>query len=124
MPNIPLRQNYDIDILIRGSGKLPLTRKLIRSIKASAPKVAYQLIYVDGGSDRQDLTQMMLDMPDVVVIALPSNAGAVRAINLGLGMALMSGAKYVLLLDNDCEIPKDAGDYWLEQLVRYFEDEQ
>src|SRR5512140_3440108 len=107
MPSVALRQSYDIDIIIRGSGKVPLTRKLLRSIKASAPKLALQIIYIDGASDRIDLTQLMLDSQEVIYLALPFNAGSVRAVNLGLSQALMSNAGFVLLLDNDVAIPQD-----------------
>ena len=115
-----LRQNCDIDIIIRGSNKIPLARKLLRSIKLSVPKLALQLIYIDGGSDKEDLTQLMLDMQEVVYLSLPSNQGSVRALNLGLSQALMSNAKFILVLDNDCEIPKDAGD-WLERWLAHFD---
>ena len=123
MPNLSLRRNYDVDIIIRGSGKVPVTRRLLRSIQASAPKLACQLIYIDGGSDRQDLAQLMLDRQEVIYLSLPYNAGAVRGINLGLSMALMSNAPYVLLVDNDVEVPKDAGD-WLERLIAHFDNDR
>lgn len=111
-----LRIDCQVDILIRGWGNIPMTRRLIKSILANTPAPAYQIIYVDNGSPRNDLASLMFDFPQVTVIALPFNHGSVRAINLGLAHALMSTAPYIVLLDNDTEIPK--GDKtWLERFL-------
>jgi hypothetical protein len=120
MPN--LRQNVDVDIIVRGSNKVPLVRKLLASIKRSAPKLTCQIIFIDGGSDKIDLTQLMLDRPDILYVSMPMNMGAVRAINIGISHALMSNAPYMLLLDNDTEIPNNAGN-WLERLLARFDRE-
>lgn len=114
------RKNSAVDILIRGWDNLPLLRRLLRSIEVNTT-LEHQVIYVDNGSRRQALADLMLDFPDVTVVALPFNHGSVRAINIGLSLALMSSAQYVVLMDNDTEVP--AGDkMWLQRFIAPFDD--
>jgi GT2 family glycosyltransferase len=63
----------------------------------------------------------MRNFPQANFIHLPFNHGSVRAINLGLALSMFSPAEFVLLLDNDTEIP--AGDKtWLGRFISYFDD--
>lgn len=119
MPNIELRKNYDVDVLIRGWGRVPLARRLIKHLKTS--KLLLNVIFVDNGSDRQDLTQLMLDFPMVTYLSVPHPVGSVRALNMGLSQALLSGAKYVLMLDNDIEPPAECN--WIEALCAWMRNE-
>lgn len=60
-------------------------------------------------------------MPLLTYVSLPFNHGSVRAINIGIQHAMLSTAPYILLLDNDTEIPSgDTG--WLERWLKYFDD--
>ena len=119
---LPLRRNPVVDILVRGWDNLALTRRLLTSIKANTDGLEYQVIYVDNGSTLHLAAELMKDFPWVTFVRLPFNHGSVRAINLGLCHALSSPAPYVLLLDNDTEIP--AGDKgWLTRFVGYLADE-
>lgn len=44
-----------------------------------------------------------------------------RAINIGLQLSLLSPAPYILLMDNDTQIPE--GDTnWLQRFIKYFDD--
>lgn len=106
-----------VDILIRGWNNLELTEKLILSIRLNTQGIPYQIIYVDNRSDEPPPRRHWQTN-----VCLPFNHGSVRAINVGLQLALLSPAPYILLLDNDTEIP--AGDAeWLGRFVAYFEDE-
>lgn len=117
------RAKYDVDILVRGHGNLPLTRRLIRSIENNTQGVTYQITYVDNGSTLYDLTQLMQDYPRVQYVRLPFNHGSVRAINVGLTFALASSSRYVLLLDNDTEVPMgDSG--WLARWCAYIDENE
>lgn len=112
------RKQYDVDILIRGWNNLDLTKKCLHSIISNTEQPTYQITYVDNGSDNIESLVAQYDM--VNYVCLPFNHGSVRAINLGLSLALFSSSKYVLLLDNDTQIPQ--GDkLWLQRLVSYFE---
>lgn len=117
------RKSYDVDILVRGWDNLDLTKKLFHSISINTELPTYQITYVDNGSDKHELEKLMAQYDGFNYICLPFNHGSVRAINLGLSVAMFSSSKYVLLLDNDTEIPR--GDkLWLQRLVSYFEDEK
>jgi O-antigen biosynthesis protein len=116
------RRDYDVDILVRGWRHLELTAHLLQSIRDNTPVVKYHVTYVDNGSEhRGDLRDLQEEFPDMTVVCLPFNHGSVRAINVGLSLALLSDAPYILLLDNDTTIP--GGDNtWLERFIAYFDD--
>ena len=113
------RKEYQVDIIVRAFGNTKLSEKCCDSIFDNTPDVPYQLIYVDNGTIGY---RPVFDNDDpATVVRLPFNHGSVRAINVGLSLALLSDAPYILLLDNDTEIP--AGDhYWLERFITYFDD--
>jgi len=104
-----------VSIIIRGKNGHDLTRRCIVSIMENTPVDAYRLIVVDDGSDPA------YDFPCNVAIRTVVSNGAVTATNLGLGVALQQAdAPYILVLDNDTEIPY--GDStWLERFVAELE---
>lgn len=118
------RRDYEVDILIRGYNNLDLTECCIGSIIANTEQPTYEITYVDNGSRPYlDLITTITRFGGMNVILLPFNHGSVRAINLGLAMALFSSSKYILLLDNDTEIPE--GDTtWLQRFISYFEQDE
>ena len=109
------------DIIIPCYNQLEYTKRCLWSIEAHTV-APYQLIVVDNRST--DGTDAYLwsvaaghesvgDVP-VKVITNSCNEGFARAVNLGL---VMSDAPYVILLNNDVEVP--AG--WLETLIQAME---
>lgn len=124
MTNILRREPYQVDILIRGWGGLELTKRCIQSILDTTDMNRVHITYVDNGSSRDELLDLMkfYQLSQVQYVSLPFNHGSVRAINVGLSLAMMSESAYVLLLDNDTEIPEgDRG--WLDRFLASFEDE-
>lgn len=123
------RKEVDVDILIRGLGNLELTNRCIDSIIRNTPSPSYHITYVDNGSPDRDtggLLDLVLRRPDrrqITSVLLPFNHGSVRAINDGLSLALHSKAPYILLLDNDTEIP-DGDTEWLQRFIGYLDDPQ
>lgn len=116
------RPDYPVDILVRGHENVALTAACLSSIRRNTDPDLYQLWYVDNGSQPANFYQLVKNNPDVSFVRLPFNHGSVRAINTGLLMALQSSAEFVLLLDNDTEIP--AGDTeWLNRFMAYFDDD-
>jgi O-antigen biosynthesis protein len=113
------RQTYLVDVIIRGWNNLELTQRCIDSITLNTEQPAFQITYVDNGSD--DIKSFVAQYSyGLQTVLLPFNHGSVRAINVGLSLAMFSPSKYILLLDNDTEIPE--GDkLWLQRLVDYFE---
>lgn len=114
------RNNPLVDVLIRGWDNRELTHALLKSLPQVAPEL--NIIYVDNGSDTSVSVSLLKYFPHVTHVRLPFNHGSVRAINVGLQLAELSPAPYILLLDNDTEIPqKDAS--WLRRWLSYFADE-
>jgi O-antigen biosynthesis protein len=119
------RRDYEVDILIRGWGNKDLTRNLLNSIVQQTDMQRVMVTYVDNGSPRDDLLNLMTQYrgDSFQFVSLPFNHGSVRAINVGLTLAALSPAKFVLLMDNDTTIPSGDMD-WLDRWLSYFADEQ
>ncbi len=121
MSNPYRREPYKVDILIRGHENVALTAALLSSIRRNTDPALYQVTYVDNGSEPTNFQQLVKNHPEAQFVRLPFNHGSVRAINAGLALSLLSDAEFVLLLDNDTEVP--AGDVgWLDRFVSYFDD--
>lgn len=128
-PHATVAASHEVDIIIPGWNNFDLTRALLRSLRQTAD-VAYRIIYVDNGSDREALESFLADAngaepkngwPQLEVVRLDQNEGFVAAINAGMARALPAAAPYLLWLNNDVEIPK--GDaLWLRRLVAHFSD--
>lgn len=116
------RPPYAVDILVRGHENTALTYACLASIGRNTDPALYQVTYVDNGSAPASFSHLVKAFPAAQHVRLPFNHGSVRAINTGLLMALQSPSEFVLILDNDTEIP--AGDSeWLERFIGYFDDE-
>jgi GT2 family glycosyltransferase len=105
-----------VSIIIRGKNGHELTTKCIASIMENTPTDSYRLIVVDDGSEPA------YTFPCDYAVRVPVSKGAVTATNLGLGIALqLKDALYILVLDNDTEIP--FGDStWLERFIAELEE--
>lgn len=105
-----------VSIIIRGKNGHELTTRCIASIMENTPNDSYRLIVVDDGSEPA------YAFPCDYAVRVPVSKGAVTATNLGLGVALqIADAPYILVLDNDTEIP--FGDVtWLERFVSELEE--
>lgn len=113
--------SYLVDILLRGWEGLELTRRLLASLRANTPAELYRVTYVDNGSEIMHLADLLAEFPEVQLVRLPFNHGSCRALNLGLASANLTDAPFMLLLDNDTEIP--AGDReWLARWLSYCDD--
>jgi GT2 family glycosyltransferase len=117
----PFRSDYDVDILVRGVGTASLTDACLRSIYNNTAGPSFLVTYVDGGTPLTDFQALVQHFPQAQFVRLPFNHGSVRAINYGLSIALWSTAPYILLLDNDTEVPEGDTD-WLTRFVSYLAD--
>lgn len=115
------RDDYQVDILIRGYENVALTAACLSSIRKNTDPARHQVTYVDNGSEHQNFYQLVKNNPAVQFVRLPFNHGSVRGINAGLALAMLSPAEFVLLLDNDTEIPNGDTE-WLDRMVGYFDD--
>ncbi len=71
----------------------------------------FDVILVDNGSTDESLALLRRDYPWVKVLALGSNLGFAKAVNMGLEVAQ---GEMVALFNNDVE----AEEHWLEELVK------
>jgi GT2 family glycosyltransferase len=109
-----------VDIIIPGYENMPLTRRLLQSMRQTTG-VPINVIYVDNGSSPYDVGQLLGDYPGIQIVRLNQNYGFVRAMNAGMAQAFLSPAPFMLWLNNDVEVPK--GDpSWLERLIAPFQD--
>lgn len=122
---------HDVDILIRaqaGATSSDYSRALINSIwRTLSPSDLvphrFMITYVqNGGMGRFDIEVNENTHDTIQYVYLPTDTGSPHAINVGLALATLSPAPYILLMDNDTEIP--AGDKtWLDRWIKMFDDE-
>ncbi len=112
---------HPTDIVIVSWNHQDLTNKCIGSIYKNTDDEAYNLIHVDNGTK---INWRDLETPfDYTAVFLQTNTGYCHGTNVGLAMSLLSDSEYVLLLNNDCEIPK--GDTtWLERMITPMRDDE
>jgi GT2 family glycosyltransferase len=105
-----------VSIIVRGKNGHELTERCLASIAENTAVGSYRLIVVDDGSEPAYV------FPCDYAVRSDQSRGAVTATNLGLGVALQQAdAPYILVLDNDTEIP--AGDVtWLDRFVAELEE--
>jgi GT2 family glycosyltransferase len=116
LPDLSAPPGALVDIIVRAKNGHELTRACLDSIAANTPRDLYRLVLVDDGSEPAQDGQGA----DFVIRSAQSR-GAVTATNLGLSLALTrTDAEYVLILDNDTQIP--AGDTgWLGRMLAELE---
>lgn len=76
------------------------TRECLDSLQRSQIDSAH-VILVDNGSSDGTGERVRSDFPDVELISLPENIGINRGYNVGMERALVSGAAYVVAMNND-----------------------
>jgi GT2 family glycosyltransferase len=77
-----------------------------------------RVVLVDNGSRDSTVDAVRRYFPAVHVIANPTNAGYVRANNLGIAWGLAQGARWILMLNNDVIVKPDT----LTEMVRVGEE--
>lgn len=102
-----------VDIIIRAKNGHDLTRKCVQSIHETTTH-PYRIIFVDDGSD--PIQEVDCD----IWIRTVESRGAVTATNLGLSASLNLDGDYVIVMDNDTEIPRGDSD-WLTRFAAEME---
>lgn len=116
------RREYEVDILLRGNDPL-LTTNCTRSILQNTDTSRIHITYVNNGGGVFLIDNDYRELNLYQEVRLPFNHGSVRAINIGLSLAVLSDSDFVLLLDNDVTIP-DGDTTWLNRWISYFDDEK
>lgn len=103
-----------VDIIVRAKDGHDLTRACLDSVFSNTPQSSFRLILVDDGSSPP------FEGHSDVLLRCAESSGAVTATNLGLAVALQGPAPYVMVMDNDTEVPEgDRG--WLARFVSELE---
>lgn len=119
--NLQPRSTAKVAALIRGWGNCDLTALCLSSLRKFCPPDQLRIIYIDNGSPLRDYIHLLERYPSVEFVRFPENHGSCRGINAGLMMAALEAHEFILLLDNDAEVPaKD--DQWLDRWIAHFED--
>jgi GT2 family glycosyltransferase len=104
-----------VDIVVPTLNQAHLAVACFQSIARTTRRGQVRVIWVDNGSERAERNAMcVLDEVESWVLWLPENIGFVKATNAGIAV---STAPYVLLLNNDTELPEG----WLPDFLDVFE---
>lgn len=100
-----------VDIVVVGWNHIDLTKKCLNSVRDCGANI----IYVDNGTT--DWSRGTINANWLTRVMLPKNTGYCHGSNVGMAISLLNNSEYVLLLNNDCEVPE--GDAtWLENLIQ------
>src|SRR5262249_27559071 len=103
----------DLSIIIVNWNSAAYTLACIASIRAAAPRVAYEIIVVDNASS-EDSADKLQQAPDIQLIRSTTNLGFARANNLGYQH---SSGDVLLFLNPDTSVLGSAIDRMYEVLV-------
>ena len=96
----------DVWIIVLHWKELELTRRCLTALEELAyPN--YHVVLVDNDSDDGSLECIRADFPEVHTLGLLANTGFAGGCNAGICYALAEGADYILLLNNDTEMPPE-----------------
>jgi GT2 family glycosyltransferase len=119
--NITPRSAAPAVALVRGWDQTDQTVRCLRSLRRDCTPDELRIIYVDNGSEAGSFASLAREFLDVEFVRFPENRGSCRGINAGMAMAAVEPHEFVLLLDNDTEVPE--GDHrWLERWTRSFKE--
>jgi GT2 family glycosyltransferase len=104
----------DLSIVIPSWNHKAVLGECLRSIYDGRPRMAFQIIVVDNGSEDQTCEFLAEGFPEVRAIRNPKNLGFARASNQGIQMA---EGRYVLLLNNDTRMREGT----LDRLVEFMD---
>lgn len=93
-----------VDIVIPTFNQSQFTVACVRSLCAALPLDVFQILWVDNGSTAFERRSVEVELQAVqhVPFFVPENLGFVKATNIGMAA---STAPFVLLLNNDTEMP-------------------
>lgn len=93
----------ELSIIIINHNTQDLTESCVKSIKKYKPKVSYEIVVIDNGSD----VVFETNERGIKVIGNKENLGFAKANNQAIRMAV---GKYILLLNSDTEVKKGSID--------------
>lgn len=110
--------NSQLFIIILNWNQLKDTTECIESILEQTYR-DFQIVVVDNGSTDNSAILLKQSFPNIKMIENGKNMGYQGGVNIGIKYALMTGAKYLLILNNDTILDKDM----IKKLIENFPDE-
>jgi GT2 family glycosyltransferase len=95
-----------------------MLHRCLTSLFANTSNQEYKVVVVDNSSKDGSVEMLLEKFPQAFVIRNNENLGFSKANNQGIRYALAKGAKRILLLNNDIEVPQGK---WLRTLVDVLE---
>lgn len=102
-------------IIIPNWNGIDLIRECLHSLEAQT--LTHTVIVVDNGSVDGSNDLIRTEFPAVQLLEFDDNAGFAGGVNRGISPALLQGAEYIALFNNDAVADK----HWLEKLVEVAE---
>ncbi len=97
-----------IAVIILNFNNYQNTTDCIQSLmKLKTTTFSLEIIVVDNGSDKKDMVMLKREFPNLLIIENKVNLGFAMGNNVGIKKALVRGADYVLLLNNDTIVSQD-----------------
>ncbi len=106
----------DITLAIINYNTRGLLKTCLNSILKEPPLIGYEIIVIDNGSSDGSVDMMKQTFPNIHLLENAGNLGYAAAANQGLRT---SHAKYVLVLNTDIEMDRDAIDILVEHADRH-----
>lgn len=91
----------ELSIIIVNYNTFNFTKKCIESILVYPPKISFEIILVDNGSEDENPDKFLEFFPDIKLIKSTENLGFAKGNNLGI---VNSSGCYLLLLNSDTEL--------------------
>lgn len=104
----------DVSIIVVTWNSLAHLQRCLQSLRASCPRVSYEVIVVDNASSDGTVVFLKEQHRDVVLVANETNRGFAAANNQALAVAR---GRYILLLNPDTIVHDDA----VDALVKFME---
>lgn len=106
----------DLSVIILSYNTKDLTLSCLRALlDSNLGKFTMEVILVDNASDDKTVQEVKAVFPAVTCIVNPTNIGFAKGNNIGIRQ---SKGRYMLLLNSDTEVDKDA----LHTILRFMED--
>jgi len=103
-----------VSVIVLNWNGIRYTEKCIKCLKKQSYK-DFEIVVVDNGSTRDNSVEVLKKISGIKLVLNKKNYGFAGGNNIGVRAS--SSTKYVALINNDTEFPKD----WLKELVKAME---
>ena len=102
-----MRKNSKIYVILLNYNGSEDTIECVKSIVENEKKIEYEIVVVDNKST-DDSVSKLRQLSNITFIESNENGGFAKGNNIGIEYSIKQGAEYILLLNNDTVIEKNA----------------